>query len=75
MILPETPEKLLGVINKSGLYMYSTEEWKDVAGIKKYWYYKAEIYSISWMYHGADTYISNPSVDYDINQIIGNIKW
>jgi hypothetical protein len=26
MILPETPEKLLGVINKSGLYMYSTEE-------------------------------------------------
>ena len=68
--LPEVPVKFLGVINTDGLAMYSTEEWKDVAAVKIDWYYKAEIGSRSFMCSGADNYISNPSVDYDVHKII-----
>jgi hypothetical protein len=70
VILPDTPMKLLGVINTDGLTMYSSEEWKDVAAVKKDWYYKAEIWSRSFMLSGADDYVSNPSLDYDVNKII-----
>ena len=50
--------------------MYSKEEWNDVAGVNKNWYCKAECFSIGRMHDGADTYVSNPSVYYDIHKII-----
>jgi hypothetical protein len=68
--LPEIPMKLMGVVNTDGLSMYSPEEWKDVTAVKKDWYYKAEILSRSFMLSGADNYVSNLSVDYDIHKII-----
>jgi len=68
--LPEVPLKLMGVVNTDGLYMYSSEEWKDVTSVKRDWYYKAEISSRSFMLSGADYYVSDPSVDYDIHKII-----
>jgi len=70
VVLPEAPIKLLGVVNTDGLTMYSSEEWKDVGAVKKDWYYKAEIFSRSFMLSGADNYVSNPSVDYDVHKII-----
>jgi len=68
--LPEAPLKLMGVVNTDGLYMYSPEEWKDVAAVKRDWYYKAEIFSRSFMCSGADNYVSNSSVDYDVHKVI-----
>jgi len=68
--LPEVPVKLMGVVNTDGLSMYSSEEWKDVAAVERDWYYKAEIWSRSFMCSGADSYVSNPSVDYDVHKII-----
>jgi hypothetical protein len=68
--LPEIPMKLMGVVNTDGLSMYSPEEWKDVTAVKKDWYYKAEIWSRSFMLSGANNYVSNPSVDYDVHKII-----
>jgi len=70
VVLPEAPIKLLGVVNTDGLTMYSSEEWKDVAAVKKDWYYKAEIFSRNFMLSVADNYISNPSVNYDVQKII-----
>lgn len=70
VVLPETPVKFLGVANTDGLAMYSSEEWKDVAAVKRDWYYKAEIGSRSFMLSKADNYISNPFVDYDVHKII-----
>ena len=70
MELPEALINFMGVINTDGLYMYSSEEWKDVTAVKRDWYYKAEIWSRSFMCSGADDYVSNPSVDYDIHKII-----
>jgi len=68
--LPEEPVKFLGVVNTDGIVMYSSEEWKDVLAVKRDWYYKAEILSRSFMLSGADNYVSNPSVDYDVHKII-----
>ena len=70
VVLPEVPVEFLGVRNTDGLAMYSIEEWKDVAAVKRDWYYKAEIYSRSFMLSGADNCVSNPSVDYDVHKII-----
>jgi hypothetical protein len=70
VVLPEVPMKLIGVVNTDGLSTYSFEEWKDVAAVKRDWYYKAEIWSRSFMLSGADNYVSNPSVDYDVHKII-----
>ena len=70
ILLPEWPENSLGVMSTDGFYHYSEEEWKDVAGVKKDWYTKAEYYSIYWMRDGTNSYISNPSADYDIHKII-----
>ena len=69
-VLPEAPVKFLGTINTDGLAKYSSEEWKDVVAVKRDWYYKAEIWSRSFMRSGADNYVSNPSVDYDVHKII-----
>ena len=69
-VLPEAPVKFMGVINTDGLYTYSSEEWKDVLAVKKDWYYKAEISSISFMSSGADNYVSDPFVNYDVSKII-----
>ena len=68
--LPEVPMKLMGVVNTDGLYMYSLEEWEDVVSVKRDWYYKAEICSRSFMCSGADYYVSDLSVDYNIHKII-----
>ena len=70
VVLPEAPMKLIGVVNTDGLAMYSSEEWKDVVAVKRDWYYKAEIWSRSFMCSGADNYVSNPSVDYDVHKIV-----
>ena len=70
VVLPEAPMKLIGVVNTDGLTMYSSEEWKDVVAVKRDWYYKAEIWSRSFMSSGADNYVSNPSVNYDVHKIV-----
>jgi len=72
--LTEAPIKFMGVINTDGLCMYSSEEWKDVIAVKRDWYYKAEIWSRSFMCSGANNYVSNPSVDYDVYKIIFQAK-
>lgn len=46
VILPEWPKEYLGVANEDGFYMYFRDDWNDIAAIKKYWYTKAEYYSI-----------------------------
>lgn len=68
--LPEWPENSLGSPHQCGFYMYSSEEWKDIAGVKKDWYSKAEYFSICWMREGTDNYVSNPSADYEVHKII-----
>lgn len=70
VVLPEWPETSLGIYHKCGFWMYSLEEVKDVAAVKKDWYSRAKYISIRWMHDGADDYISNPSANYDIHKII-----
>lgn len=70
IVFPEWPETSLGCYHKCGFWMYSLEECKDVAGVKKDWYSRAEYISIRWMHDGVDDYVSNPSADYDIGKII-----
>jgi hypothetical protein len=70
IVFPEWPKESLGFAHKCGFYKYLSEEWKDIAAVKKDWYFKAEYFSGCWMHEGANNYVSNPSVDYDISKII-----